>query len=40
MLKIVDYLKILTYEEVKGFGVINFGECFKSERGKLYSKLV
>ena len=40
MLKIVDYLKILTYEEVKDFGVINFGECFKAARGKLYSKIV
>ena len=28
--KIDDYLKILTDEEVKGFVVINFSECFKS----------
>ena len=26
--KIVDYLNILTDEEVKDFAVVNFGECF------------
>ena len=39
ILKIADYLKILTDEEVKDFVLINFGECFKSMREKLYSKL-
>ena len=37
--KIVDYLKILTDEEVKDFLAINFKEYFKSPREKLYSKL-
>ena len=39
MPEIADYLKILTDEEVKDFVVINFGECFKSTREKLYFKL-
>ena len=39
ILKIADYLKILTDEEVKDFVVINFGDCFKCIREKLYSKL-
>ena len=39
MPKITDYLKILTDKEVKDFAVIDFGECFKSIRGALYSKL-
>ena len=37
--KIDDYLKILTDEEVKDFVAINFSECFKSIKEKLYSKL-
>ena len=37
MPKIADFLKILTNEELKAFVVINFGECFKSSREKLYS---
>ena len=37
--KIADYLKILTDEKVRYFVVINFGECSKSTREKLYSKL-
>lgn len=37
MPKIADFLKILTNEELKVFVVINFGECFKSSREKLYS---
>ena len=36
---ISEYLKILTDREVKAFLAINFGEYFKSTRGKLYSKL-
>ena len=39
MPKITDYLKILTDKEVKNFVVIDFGECFKSTREALYSKL-
>ena len=39
MPKITDYLKILTDKEVKDFVVIDFGECFKSTREALYSKL-
>ena len=35
----VKDLKILTDEKVKDFGVINFGEYFKSTRERLYSKL-
>ena len=34
-----DYLKILTDDEVKDFVAVNFSECFKSAREKLYSKL-
>ena len=34
-----DYLKIMTDEEVNYFVLINFGECFKSTRQKLRSKL-
>ena len=37
--KTVDYLKILTDDEVKDFLVINFGEYFKSTNRELYSKL-
>ena len=37
--KINDYLKIVAEEEVKDFAAINFSECFKSMREKLYSKL-
>ena len=37
--KFVDYLKIVTDEEVKDFVAINFSEYFKSTREKLYSKL-
>ena len=29
MLKIADYLKILTDEEVEDVVIINFGDCFK-----------
>ena len=32
--KIDDYLKILTYEEVKDFVAINFSECVKPMREK------
>ena len=32
--KIGDYLKILTYDEVKDFVAINFSEYFKSTREK------
>ena len=39
MPKIADYSKILTDEKIKYFVVINFGKCFKSARGSLYSKL-
>ena len=39
ILKIADYLKILTDEEVKDFVVINFGDCLKCTREKLYFKL-
>ena len=39
MLKIIKYLKILTDAEVNNFVVINFGNCFKSTRKALYSKL-
>ena len=35
ILKIGDYLKILTDDEVKDFAVINFGEYFESVRGKI-----
>ena len=34
-----DYLKIMTDEEVNCFVLINFGECFKSTRQNLGSKL-
>ena len=37
--RIDNYLKILTDDEVKDFAAINFSECFKSTREKLYSKL-
>ena len=37
--KIDDYSKILTDDEVKDFGAINFSEYFKSTREKFYSKL-
>ena len=37
--KIDDYLKILTDEEIKDFGALNFSEYFKSTRKKSYSKL-
>ena len=36
---VVNYLKILTDEEMKGFVLINFGEYFKSTGEKLYSRL-
>ena len=36
---ICGYLKIITDDELKDFVVINFGECFKSKREKIYSKL-
>ena len=39
ILKIDDYLKILTDDEVKDFVVINFGEYFKSMKEDLYLKL-
>ena len=39
MTKIADYVKILTDEEVKDFVVVSVGECFKSAKGALYSKL-
>ena len=39
ILKIADYLKIFTDEEVKDFVVTNFGDCFKCTREKLYFKL-
>ena len=38
ILKIHDYLKILTDEEMKDFVAINFSEYFKSTREELYSK--
>lgn len=34
-----DYLKILTYDEMKDFVAIHFGEYFKFARKKLYYKL-
>ena len=37
--KIGDYVKILTYDEVKDFVVINFGKYFKSSKENLCSKL-
>ena len=37
--RIADYLGILTDEEVKNLLLTNFGDCFKSSREKLYSKL-
>ena len=37
--KIDNYLQILTDDEVKDFVIIDFGEYFKSMKGKLYSKL-
>ena len=37
--KIGNYLKIFTDDEVKDFVAINFSECFKFTREKLYSKL-
>ena len=37
ILKIDDYLKILTGDVVKGFVVIIFGDYFKYMREKLYS---
>ena len=39
ILKIGDYLKILTDDEVKDFAVINFEGFFKPSREKLYSNL-
>ena len=39
MVKIIEYLKNLIDEEVKDFVVINFGDCFKSTRKTLCSKL-
>ena len=39
VLKIADYLKILTNKELKDFMIINFSKRFKSTREKLYSKL-
>ena len=39
MPKIAVYLKIFTDEEVEDFVVIKFGECFKSRRKALHSKL-
>ena len=37
--KIDDYLKILADDEVKDFIAINFSECFKSTKEKMYFKL-
>ena len=37
--KIGKYLKILIDDEVKVFVAINFSDCFKCSREKLYSKL-
>ena len=37
--KICVYLKVLNSDEVKDLVALNFGEYFKSEREKLYSKL-
>ena len=37
--KICVYLKVLNSDEVKDLAALNFGEYFKSEREKLYSKL-
>ena len=39
MLKIADYLKILTDERVKDLVVVDFGECYKSTGKTMYSKL-
>ena len=39
ILKIGDYLKILTDDKMKCFVVINFGKYFKPTKEKLYSKL-
>ena len=39
ILRICDYLKILTDDEVKDFVVINFGEYFKSMKEKLHHKI-
>ena len=39
ILKIGDYIKILTDDEVKDFVRIYFGEYFESTKEKLYSKL-
>ena len=39
IIKIGDYLNILTDDEVKDFVVINFGKYFIFSREKLYSKL-
>ena len=39
ILKIDDYLKILTDDEVRDFVAINFNEYFKTTKEKLYSKL-
>ena len=39
MLKIADYLKILTTEEVADFVIINFGEYFKCTGEALHSNL-
>ena len=39
ILRICDYLKILTDDEVKDFVVINFGEYFKSMKEKLHYKI-
>ena len=38
--EIVDYLKILTDDQVKPFVATDFSEYFKSTRQKLYSKLI
>ena len=37
--KICVYLKVLNSDEVKDLVALNFGQYFKSEREKLYSKL-
>ena len=39
ILKIDNYSKILTDDEIKDFVAINCGDYFKSTREKLYSKL-
>ena len=37
--RITNYLEIFSEEKVKDFIVKNFGECFKSTKEELYSKL-